>query len=259
MRHHTILAPTIVALLIGCAGDRAAASSVPFGDTLTKRTGVTRELSDTLLVSFEADSVVVRTDSGNRRVEWTRDGDGVRRVLFRSGDLHAGVPVGRLLDADGDGATDLFLKWWFEEQVSAVLLLGSGNPTATVVYSSPLGLCRPPELVDTDGDGRVEIVERWPGAASVDDCTGGGKLEDCVDAYALDWQTPLFANSSMTAFSSDSSRARGFFRRRAQLYQDALAKLSARESLKIGDPCVAVRPKLESLLRDATRLSEAAR
>lgn len=245
-------------LAVACGGAEVDARS---SDSAPLATGGPRTLSgaDTVLVAANSDSVVVRADSGERKLFWTRTVRGERIVLFRSGGLHAGIPTARLVDANGDGQSDLFLQWWFEEQVSAVLLLGADKPDAAVAYTSPLGLCRPPFLADVDGDGTWDIVERWPGAVSLDDCTGGGRSEDCIEDYAADWQLPLFRSPQTGAYQVDSVRARAFFGDRTRAYSATIEALRRKRSENSRDACISLIAPVDSLLAEARRMSESRR
>lgn len=246
----------IPALVLACTGDDTVARN---DETVVPHTSGEMSVDlwrDTLLVARLSDSVSVRIDSGVRRIEWSRTEGNERLALFRSGDLYAGTPQVQLIDANEDGVLDLFVQWWYEEQMSGVLLLGSPRPPATVAYSSPPGLCRPPLLSDVDGDGTLEIVERWPGAVSLDDCTIYGDFDGCVDSYNVDWQMPLYRDSRTSLYDADSLRAKPFFRERSRLYSETVDRLRTQQDANSGDSCGLLVSAVDSLRLAAQRLGE---
>ncbi len=191
------------------------------------------EDQDTLQAAAPADTVRIVSDGG-RNLVWSTWVDGRRVERFRSGDLYSGNPSFELGDFLGDEQPDLFVTFDFEEMVSGVLLIGEPSGRSRIVFSTAnLLACRPPMLVDVDGDGVRDIVAFTTGPFSFAMCRGEGRYDLCVDDYPLAWPEIFFGGSD-GAFRTDSTAAPALYARWAESYRTGKASLDREGG---GDRC----------------------
>ena len=206
--------------------------------------------NDTIVTALGKDTVRVLSAGGERFLSWTRVDKGNVREQWRSGELGFSTPVAALALVDDDSLLDLMVRLEYEELIGGVVLLGRLLDTASVAYSESTGLCRAPEFIDLDGDGKIEIVETRPGAVSLESCLLDGPEEGCARRYRTEWRVPLKLPQHAHHFRVDTTSFRSFYRDEAVILDSVSTAMKERPEL-----CGAkVLTRLDSLVMRARRL-----
>jgi len=167
-----------------------------------------------------------------RKIIWSTMLNGSRIVRWTSGELFMASPEITLGRIDPDSIPDLFVTLDYEEMVSGVLLLGNVEGGSRQAFVSRADqTCLPPQLLDVNGDGLLDIVQYSPGAVSAEECRGDAAAAVCVKAYPVAWESVLIQDRRR-GFLQDDPRANPFYQTLARKYHQAAGAL--RRSIESG-------------------------
>lgn len=224
------------------ASDRTESSQV---NTVPSRT-------DSVLAVQGNDTVRITSDGG-RHLIWTSLVAGSSITRFRSGDLFSGIPKVNLADMTADGTLDLFVTFDYEEMRSGLLLRGTPDGSSLAFSTAQENTCRVPELLDANGDGRLDVIAYIQGPFTAEMCRGEERYDVCSTTYPLYW-AEVHVQDRAGAFDPTTTGLTAFYRQLRDEYQAALERL--RDEPADG-PCAGseLRMLLNRAVQRATELS----
>ncbi|HEX7089473.1 MAG TPA: hypothetical protein VF192_05015 [Longimicrobiales bacterium] len=183
MSRHFVIPIALLALgVLGCerpdSDDLRSVQQVPTGSDLAPAAPAADE---DVLAEEDGHRVLVRSVESERRLVWEVRSGANWKTKWESRDIYHARPEVTLLDANGDGATDLFWAFTFEEMVGGILIVDSSG--VPLELHPGVDECLQPEIHRSGN--RTRFIVHAPSIHTAEECADP-VVRDCVEDLQMD-------------------------------------------------------------------------